>query len=407
MADQTASTITAAPCTQASSTLPQITVLAVLAATGTLATNILLPSLPQMAASLKVSSAAVTSAITVFLAVFALGQLVVGPISDRYGRRWPVLTGFAVFFVGSIWCGLATDLPSLLIGRVIQAAGACATSVLSRAIARDLFSGAALARAMALIMIAMAAAPGFSPLLGGALDHTFGWRSEFVFVGVFAAIGAIAYGVVFGETHRSTRIPLNPLAIAKNYFGLIGDRRFLIPAATVSLIMGGLFSMFSTAPRILIEGMHFTPIELGLFFAGTVLIVFAAGMLATRLAPRFGLDRSIRGGLAAAAAGSIAILLVSIFNPTFPPFLAAMSVFLLGMGIVNPLGTAQALSPFGEKAGAASALLGFWQMMGAAIGVWLAATVSHDAMFALGIVVTIASLAALGLYAMRVKALDS
>src|SRR5438128_7431376 len=139
------------PRPETSSTVLQIAVLAALAATGTLATNILLPSLPQMAASLKVSTAAVTSAITVFLAVFALGQLVVGPISDRYGRRWPVLIGFAVFFAGSVWCGLATDLPGLLTGRVIQAAGACATSVLSRAIARDMFSGAALARAMALI----------------------------------------------------------------------------------------------------------------------------------------------------------------------------------------------------------------------------------------------------------------
>ena len=137
----------------------------------------------EMAASLNVSTASVTSAITIFLAVFALGQLVVGPVSDRYGRRWPVLTGFAVFLAGSLWCALARDLPGLLTGRVIQAAGACATSVLSRAIARDLFSGAALARAMALIMIAMAAAPGFSPLLGGALDHYFGWRSGFVFVG--------------------------------------------------------------------------------------------------------------------------------------------------------------------------------------------------------------------------------
>src|SRR5437764_1408594 len=215
MTDHTVPSISAARRSETSSTASEIAVLAALAATGTLATNILLPSLPQMAASLNVSSAAVTSAITVFLAVFAFGQLVVGPISDRYGRRWPVLTGFAVFFAGSVWCGLATDLPGLLAGRVVQAAGACATSVLSRAIARDLFSGAALGRAMALIMIAMAAAPGFSPLLGGALDHAFGWRSEFVFVGVFAAMAAVAYGMVLGETHRSTRIPLNPLAIAK------------------------------------------------------------------------------------------------------------------------------------------------------------------------------------------------
>jgi DHA1 family bicyclomycin/chloramphenicol resistance-like MFS transporter len=404
MTDQTAAMTETAPLPEVSSTFLQIAVLAALAATGTLATNILLPSLPQMAASLQVSTAAVTSSITVFLAVFAIGQLVVGPISDRYGRRWPVLVGFAVFLAGSVWCGLATDLPNLLIGRVIQAAGACSTSVLSRAIARDLFSGAALGRAMALIMIAMAAAPGFSPLLGGALDHYFGWRSEFAFVGVFAVIGAIAYATVLGETHNATRTPLNPLAITKNYFGLITDRRFLVPAATVSLIMGGLFAMFSAAPRILIEGLHFTPIQLGLFFAGTVMIVFAAGMLATKLAPRFGLDPSIQGGLLAAATGSIAILLVSLFNATFLPFLAGMCVFLLGMGIVNPLGTAQALSPFGEKAGAASALVGFWQMMSAAIAVWLAATVSHEAMFALGIVLTVASLAAATLYTLRAKA---
>ncbi|MGY4313683.1 multidrug effflux MFS transporter [Bradyrhizobium sp. JR3.5] len=381
-----------------SSTLP-IAVLSVLAAMGTLATNILLPSLPQIAISLNVTTAAVTSAITVFLAVFGLGQLLVGPLSDRYGRRWPVLIGFAVFFAGSVWCGLATDLPNLLIGRVVQATGACATSVLSRAIARDMFSGAALARAMALIMIVMSAAPGFSPLLGGALDHSLGWRAEFALVAIFAAASAVAYGIVLGETHSSIRTRFNPVVVGKTYAGLIGDRRFAIPAITSSLIIGGLFSMFSAAPRLLIEALHFTPIQLGFFFAGTVFIVFAGGMLATRWAPRYGLDRPIRAGLCATAVSSLAILLISMISPTFLPFLGAMCVFLLGMGVVSPLATARALSPFGEKAGAASALLGFLQMMIAAIGVWLAATVSHEAMLALGVVMSTFSLLALGLYA--------
>ena len=398
MADQSETIKTAPRDVTTSSALP-IAVLSVLAAMGTLATNILLPSLPQIAISLNVTSAAVTSAITVFLAVFGLGQLVVGPLSDRYGRRWPVLIGFAVFFGGSVWCGLANDLPNLLAGRVVQAAGACATSVLSRAIARDMFSGPALARAMALIMIAMSAAPGFSPLLGGALDHSFGWRSEFALVAAFAAVGAIAYGIVLGETHHSIRTPLNLVAIARTYAGLIADRRFAIPAATASLIIGGLFSMFSAAPRLFIEAMHFTPIQLGLFFAGTVFVVFAAGMLATKLAPRYGLDGPIRAGLWATATSSVAILLISMISPTFLPFLGAMCVFSPRHGRCQPTGYCAGAFSIREKAGAASALLGFWQMMNAAIGVWLAASVSHEAMFALGVVLSAFSLLALGLYA--------
>src|SRR3954453_6914577 len=114
MTDQTAA-IDATPRAETSSSALQIAVLAGLAATGTLATNILLPSLPQMAASLNVTSAAGTSAITIFLAVLGVGRRPGGPISDGDGRRWPVLIGFAVFFAGSIWCALAADLTSLLI----------------------------------------------------------------------------------------------------------------------------------------------------------------------------------------------------------------------------------------------------------------------------------------------------
>ena len=379
--------------------------LAGLAATGTLATNILLPSLPQMAASLNVTSAAVTSAITIFLAVFAVGQLVVGPISDRL---WPPLAGadgFAVFFAGSVWCGLATDLPNLLTGRVIQAAGACATSVLSRAIARDLFSGAALARAMALIMIAMAAAPGFSPLLGGALDHYFGWRSEFALVAAFAVLGAARL------RHGARR---NPSCDADAARSACDRQKLFWPDRRPPFCGAGrdrepdhgraVRDVFGRTAHPDRSDALLRRSSSACSLPAPCMIVFASGMLATKLAPRYGLDRSIRGGLLAAATGSIAMLLVSLYSPTFLPFLGAMSVFLLGMGIVNPLGTAQALSPFGEKAGAASALVGFWQMMTAAIGVWLAATISHQALFALGVVLTVFSLVAVGLYTLRARA---
>ncbi len=379
----------------------QVAVLAALAASGTLATNILLPSLPGIAHAVGVSSAQVTAAITIFLAIFALGQLVVGPVSDRFGRRAPVMVGLAIFFAGSVWCALANDLPTLLAGRVVQAAGACATSVLSRAIARDLFEGERLARVLTFVMVAMAAAPGFSPLVGGALDHFFGWRSAFAFVAIFAAVTSIAYSFVFGETHYGISAAFDPLAIAGSYWSLSTDRRFVVPAATVSFVLGALFAMFSALPRVLIEGLGFTPLQLGLFFAGTVMIVFSAGIIATKIVSRVGLDRSICVGLVLACVGGGMVLLFATTDGRFLPFLAGICVFLLGMGMVNPLCSAQALSPFGNRAGAASALLGFWQMTAAALGVLSAAVIARDAMTGLGLVLVLASILASVLYQFR------
>jgi MFS transporter, DHA1 family, multidrug resistance protein len=381
----------------------QVAVLAALSASGTLATNILLPSLPSIAVAVGVTSAQVTSTITIFLAMFAVGQLVVGPLSDRFGRRIPVMIGFAVFFAGSIWCALANDLAALLIGRVVQAGGACATSVPSRAIARDLFQGEKLARVLTFVMVAMAAAPGFSPLVGGALDHFFGWRSAFVFVGIFAVVAASAFLAAFGETHHGPRAEFDSSTIAKNYWSLSTDRRFVVPAATVSLILGALFAMFSALPRVLIEGLDFTPMQLGLFFAGTVMIVFSAGISATKIVPHLGLDRSICIGLALACVGGGMVLLFALLDGRFLPFLVGACVFLLGMGMVNPLCSAQALSPFGDRAGAASALLGFWQMLAAALGVSLAAVIARNPMIGLGLVLVLASTLGSAIYQVRVK----
>jgi DHA1 family bicyclomycin/chloramphenicol resistance-like MFS transporter len=376
-----------------------IAVICAFAATGTLATNIFLPSLPSMAATLHVSSAAVTSAITVYLAIFAVGQLIVGPLSDRFGRRPVILIGLGLFIAGTIGCAFARDLSDLLIGRSIQASGGCAALVLARAIARDLFDGRMLTKVMTAITIATAAAPGFSPLLGGALDHFLGWRSEFIFVAVFAVCAVTAYASFVGETIRSARTSMNPMTIAGSYLALIRDIRFVAPARTAGLLMVSLFAIFSSAPHVLVESFGFSPIALGLLFAGVVFVVFAAGVLAMKLSARFGLYRATVAGLAITVIGGTALLLaVLVAKGSFLAFLTATTIFLLGLGIASPLSSAAALSPFGNKAGVAAALLGFAQMGGGALGTLLAAAVSSDPALGLGIVASLASPLALILY---------
>lgn len=373
---------------------PQLTgelllLLAGLAALGSLATNIILPAFPNMGADLGTSVKDLSATLGTFFLAFAVGQLFVGPLSDRFGRRELVLSGLAAFVVGSAVCSLASTLPQLIVGRIVQALGVCATSVLSRAIARDLFEGEALARALSLIMVAMAAAPGFSPLLGGAFNSLLGWRATFGMVGILAVLLGAHYVIRLGETHRvDRRVALSISTVARTYGQLLLDRRFIAPALSVSLVIGSLYMLFAMAPAILMEGFGFPPFGLALFFASTVFVVFGAGFLAPRLAHRWGARRAARAGIAVALAGSIA-LLVGRENAYY--FSAAITVFLLGMGLINPLGTAITLQPFGEKAGAASALLGFLQMGCAALSIGVASALGVPAYLAFCIIMAASS----------------
>jgi DHA1 family bicyclomycin/chloramphenicol resistance-like MFS transporter len=374
-----------------------LTILACLAALGTLSTNILLPSLPGIARALEVPIVSTGALMSWFFATFALGQLFVGPLSDRYGRRPIVVAGFAIFVAGSIVCAISTSLSGLVAGRIIQAIGVCAASVLSRAIARDLFTGNELARVLSFITVAMAAAPGFSPLLGSGLDHFFGWRSPFAFMTAFGAILGIAYAVAIRETHGGERTPITLTPILRGYGALLRDRRFVVPAASVSLVLGGLFAVFTVTPAILVGGLGFSPLELSLFYAGTVFVVFGAGFAGPRLAQRSSLAAVTRLGLTIASGGCVlmAALALAGFH-TFGSYLLPMLVFLFGMGMLNPIGTALTLTPFGARAGAASALLGFLQMTAAALAIITATTMAASPFLALSIVLaTMTTVAAL------------
>jgi len=377
-----------------------VLLLAGLAAIGTLATNIILPAFPRMGAELGLSGAQLGLLLSSFFLTFALGQLVVGPLSDRYGRRSLVLGGLVTFVAGSLVAALAGSFWLLVLGRVIQAMGACAASVLARSIARDLFQGEALGRVLSLTMIAGAVAPGFSPLLGSVLVELSGWRMSFLFVVFCAAALAILYLRRVGETHAvGARSELALRSVAATYRSLVADRRFIRPALAVSMVLGGLFSFFAAAPGVLMGQLGLTPLQLGLSFAATVLIVFAAGLLAPRLARRHGSHKVGLLGLIIFAGGSLAMIAVA-WQPTYLTFTAAISVALFGMGLINPLGTAIALQPFGRQAGSASALLGFLQMGSAALGSTLASVLPFPAATSLAIVMTVAAVLALLAFAL-------
>jgi DHA1 family bicyclomycin/chloramphenicol resistance-like MFS transporter len=395
---ETFSSETAEPAAERKLTAGLLVLLAGLAAIGALSTNIILPSFPSIGVALNVPARDLGLTLSSFFVAFAIGQLFVGPLSDRYGRRWFVLGGLTVFIIGSAICGGAESFPMLIVGRIIQALGVCAASVLSRAIARDLFDGEALAKALSLTMVAMAAAPGFSPLLGSALDAQFGWRAAFVMVGASGAVLAAYYALSAGETHPPDRRSAASLsATMRAYRGLLADARFILPALAVSLIIGGLYAFFAAAPAILMLSLGLSALQLGLFFATTVFVVFAGGLLAPRLAHKWGARSIAVIGIVLAMLGGGFLLAIS-EAPTFPGFAAAIAVFLLGMGLVNPLGTALTLQPFGRQAGLASALLGFLQMACAAAGTALTTALPLSPLGALSVILTGGSTLALVIF---------
>lgn len=380
-----------------------IALLAGLSAISTLSTNIILPAFPDIGEQLGVSARELGLTLSSFFITFALAQLVVGPLADSYGRKKLILVGLSIFIVGTVVGGLAGSFETLIIGRVIQALGVCAAAVLARAVARDLFEGETLARALSLTMIATAAAPGFSPLLGSVLTTTLGWRAIFILVGLAAFAVAVFYANTLGETHPAKRrVPLSLPGVIVAYGKLAVDGKFILPALSMSLLMSGLFASFGAAPAILINGIGLSSLHVGFYFAATVFVVFAAGMAAPRLAHRYGPQIITTGGILTALLGGV-LLLIGPESPGLGWYTLSMVMFLWGMGLANPLGTAITMSPFGKQAGLASALLGFLTMAAAATATWLGSVMIFPAVVTLGGIQTTACLIALLLFLLRGK----
>jgi DHA1 family bicyclomycin/chloramphenicol resistance-like MFS transporter len=337
-----------------------VVVLGSLIAIAPLTIDTYLPALPSIAAGLDTTPAAVQLTLTGTLLGLALGQLLIGPLSDAVGRRRPLIAGIAVHVVASLLCVVAPTVGVLGVLRVLQGLGAAAATVVATAIVRDLFDGAAFARLFSRLMLVMGAAPILAPTLGGAMLRWTSWRGIFVLLAVLGT-GLVVVGVLaLRETlpaHR--RRTLSPGGVVRDYAALVRDRTFVGLVLVAGLAIAALFAYVSGSSFVLQEGYGLSEQQFGLVFGAGAFGLIAATQLNARLLRRYSPRTLLTVAL---ATGTVAGVVLVLFAATgiggLPALLVPLWVVLAAGGVAIPNAPALALTRHGEAAGTASALLG-------------------------------------------------
>lgn len=325
-----------------------------------------LPALPSIARDLSVSAGDVQGVVTLYMAAVAVGQLVYGPLSDRYGRKRPLVAGLVIFLFGSVVCAWAPDLRTLLIGRFIQAAGACAGAVLSRAMVRDAFPGDQAAVKLGHVSMAMSVSPILATIGGGALIAWWGWRVPFI-VELAAGIAVIAGVLRLKETNTRT-IPLPSIA------GMLRDFRILLlrpaftgPALALSLTGAAFTAFVNMAPLVLEDVFHEPGHLLGKYFVLMPAGFICGAYASTRLTAKIGARHTAMIGCSASVFAGLAMLGCSLVPLSSPiPLFVAAGLITCTQGIMMAPAQVLALSTDPQRVGAASGLMGFMHMVLAA-----------------------------------------
>jgi len=378
-------------------TLALTAVLALLTAVGPISVDMYLPSLPDIGQAFGATVPQVQLTLSGFLLCFAIGQIVYGPVSDHIGRR-PVLQGTLVVFVtASIGCALAPSIEMLILLRSVQAFGVAAAPVLARAIVRDLYSGTRAGRELSRMGTIMALAPAIAPSLGGLVQTLMGWQANFYLMAAFGIYALVVVTLLLPETlERPAHATMSLPSILRRYGEFLRHRGFLSYLAILSAGYGGLFAWISGSSFALQAIYGQSAFAFGLTFAASTLGFLGGTLIAAKLVSRIGIDRTIVWGGVGLAAGGLAMLIATVVDLRSPFALALpMAVYLVGLGLAYPQAIAGALTPFPDRAGAASSVLGFVQQVAAsAIGIAVGHSLSQSA---LPLAVIIAALGALAL----------
>ena len=341
-----------------------------------------IPGLPQLTADLGVSASTGQLTLTAFLLGLALSQIVAGSISDNIGRRTPVLAGLIAYFASSLLCGLAPGIVTLTFLRLLQGAAAGVGFVISRAIVRDLYTGAAGARIFARLVIVSGVAPVVAPILGGQVLRFTSWRGLFVLFAIVSAAILIVADIVLVETlPAGLRHEPGIRTKLRVFRRLICDRTFLPYALAGSLGFAAMFSYISGAPFVLEEIHGLTPQEFSLVFAANAAGLVVLSQVSSRLVGRLGPGPLLRAGAVITAAGGALTLVAVITDARLVFLLAGLWLTVSAIGLIVPNATALSLAHQGERAGSASALFGLGQFgLGALLAPLAGVAGNHNAL---------------------------
>jgi len=344
-----------------------------------LSTDMYLASLPHLASYFQASPAMVQLTLSGFVIAFGTAQLIVGPLSDRYGRRPVLLGGFGVYIAASISCAAAPTMAMLIAGRFVQALGACSAVLIARALVRDVYAPAEGGRVLAQVSSLLAAAPILGPILGGYLQVAFVWRAAFVALTLFAVLLAFAVWRLLGETnaHKDPNA-LRPAGLVANYAFILRSPTFWAYAAPGALSYGSIFVFISGSSVVLIRVLGVATQYYGYCFAFGVVGYLLGTIVCRRLIRRFGVERTLGWGApGSAAAGVLFALLIVAGLSHWTTVVGAQFLVMFAHGINFPCVQTGAIAPFPRQAGAAAGLLGFLMMtLAFALGTWVGA--SHD-----------------------------